>query len=68
MMQGMKDHSRMPVRSKEERNWGAWTPPEETKMTGLLQFRALDPQPASVQLQIRLTGDSAPRTFKWQLK
>lgn len=35
---------------------------------GKLRFKAIAPQPASVELQIRLAGDSSPRSFKWLLK
>ena len=35
---------------------------------GLLRFKAIVPKPASVELQIRLAGDPAPRSFKWLLK
>lgn len=35
---------------------------------GLLRFKAIAPQPASVELQIRLAGDASPRSFKWLLK
>jgi len=35
---------------------------------GLLRFKAIDPRPSSVELQIRLAGDPAPRSFKWLLK
>ncbi len=35
---------------------------------GMLRFKAILPQPASVELQIRLAGDPAPRSFKWLLK
>ena len=35
---------------------------------GMLRFKAIAPQPASVELQIRLIGDPTPRSFKWQLK
>ena len=35
---------------------------------GSLHFKAITPQPPSVELQIRLTGDAAPRSFRWVLK
>jgi hypothetical protein len=35
---------------------------------GLLRFKAIDPRPASVELQIRLSGDASPRSFRWLLK
>lgn len=35
---------------------------------GRLRFKAIAPQPASVELQIRLVGEASPRSFKWPLK
>jgi hypothetical protein len=35
---------------------------------GLLRFKAIAPRPASVELQIRLSGDQSPRGFRWSLK
>lgn len=35
---------------------------------GSLRFKAIVPQPKSVELQIRLANDSSPRVFKWLLK
>lgn len=35
---------------------------------GLLRFGGIAPQPAAVELQIHLTGDTAPRSFRWMLK
>ncbi|MBX3646865.1 MAG: hypothetical protein KF766_04250 [Rhodocyclaceae bacterium] len=35
---------------------------------GQLHFAPLSPQPASVELHIRRTGEAAPRTFAWKLK
>lgn len=48
----------------------AWTgdPPGGHHRKGMLHFKAVVPRPASVELQIRLAGESAPRSFKWQLK
>ncbi|MDO8263812.1 MAG: hypothetical protein Q7T21_11390 [Gallionella sp.] len=43
-------------------------PPGGHHRKGLLRFRAIAPQPASVELQIRLAGDASPRSFKWLLK
>jgi len=43
-------------------------PPGGHHRKGLLRFKATAPQPASVELQIRLIGDPSPRSFKWQLK
>lgn len=35
---------------------------------GSLRFKAIVPQPKSIELQIRLANDPAPRVFKWLLK
>lgn len=35
---------------------------------GLLKFNAISPQPAAIELQIQRTGESKPRSFRWQLK
>jgi hypothetical protein len=43
-------------------------PPGGHHRKGTLRFTAIAPQPASVELQIRLIGDPSPRSFKWQLK
>ena len=34
---------------------------------GVLRFKAIVPQPGSIELQIRLAGDISPRSFKWVL-
>jgi len=44
------------------------SPPGGRHRKGLLHFNAIAPQPASVELQIRLIGDPSPRSFKWRLK
>lgn len=44
------------------------SPPGGHHRKGMLHFKAIAPQPASVELQIRLIGDPSPRSFKWQLK
>jgi hypothetical protein len=46
----------------------AGAPPGGHHRKGLLRFQAITPRPRSVELQIRLTGDTAPRSFKWLLK
>jgi hypothetical protein len=48
----------------------AWegAPPGGHHRKGVLRFKAIMPQPAAMELQIRLAGDSLPRSFKWQLK
>lgn len=43
-------------------------PPGGHHRKGKLSFKALAPPPASAELQIRLTGDPSPRSFKWMLK
>lgn len=43
-------------------------PPGGHHRKGKLHFKAIVPQPASVELQIHLAGETAPRSFKWQLK
>lgn len=43
-------------------------PPGGHHRKGRLSFKAIDPQPASVELQIRLIGDPSPRSFNWRLK
>ena len=35
---------------------------------GVLRFKALTPLPEAVELRIQRPGESAPRTFRWQLK
>jgi hypothetical protein len=43
-------------------------PPGGHHRKGLLRFRAIAPQPRSIELQVRLAGDTSPRSFKWRLK
>ena len=43
-------------------------PPGGHHRKGLLRFKAITTQPRSMELQIRLTGDATPRSFKWLLK
>lgn len=43
-------------------------PPGGHHRKGLLRFKAIVPPPASTELQIRLSGDASPRSFKWLLK
>ena len=47
----------------------AWAgaPPGGHHRKGMLRFKAAGPQPRSMELQIRLTGDTSPRSFKWLL-
>lgn len=35
---------------------------------GTLRFNVIAPTPSSVELHIQLTGDPAPRSFKWLVK
>jgi hypothetical protein len=44
------------------------TPPGGHHRKGLLQFKPISPQPQAVELQIRLRGEPAPRSFRWRLK
>ncbi len=43
-------------------------PPGGHHRKGVLQFKAVSPTPASIELQIKRSGESAPRSFRWQLK
>lgn len=43
-------------------------PPGGHHRKGLLHFMAITPQPQSVELKIRLTGETAPRSLLWLLK
>jgi len=43
-------------------------PPGGHHRKGKLHFKAIAPPPDAVELQIRLAGDPAPRSFKWMLK
>ena len=48
----------------------AWegAPPGGHHRKGVLRFKAIAPQPKSMELQIRLSGDTAPRSLKWLMK
>lgn len=35
---------------------------------GVLRFKALTPMPEAIEMRIQRPGESAPRTFRWQLK
>ncbi len=35
---------------------------------GLLRFTAIKPRPAAIELQIQRSGESSPRSFRWDLK
>lgn len=43
-------------------------PPGGHHRKGVLQFKPVSPMPAAIELQIRRSGESAPRSFRWQLK
>ncbi len=48
----------------------AWegSPPGGHHRKGTLRFKAISPLPATVELQIRLSGESSPRSFRWRVK
>lgn len=43
------------------------TPPGGHHRKGLLRFKTVTPRPQSVELQIRLGGETAPRNFQWRM-
>ena len=43
-------------------------PPGGHHRKGVLQFKSVSPMPASIELQIKRSGETAPRSFRWQLK
>lgn len=43
------------------------TPPGGHHRKGLLRFKTVMPRPQSVELQIRLGGETAPRSFQWRM-
>lgn len=43
-------------------------PPGGHHRKGVLQFKPVSPMPASIELQIKRSGETAPRSFRWQLK
>lgn len=43
-------------------------PPGGHHRKGALRFKAIEPQPTVLELQLRLAGDSSPRSFKWEVK
>lgn len=47
----------------------AWegAPPGGHHRKGLLRFRAMEPPPETVELQIRRKGEASPRNFRWQV-
>ena len=48
----------------------AWRgdPPGGHHRKGVLEFKAIAPLPASIELQIAREGEAQPRSFKWSLK
>lgn len=48
----------------------AWkgSPPGGHHRKGVLSFDAISPKPEAMELQIRLSGDASPRSFRWQAK
>jgi hypothetical protein len=66
---GMENSSVLIADGKQYKPVG-WegSPPGGHHRKGMLRFKAIVPQPASVELQVRLIGDPSPRSFKWQLK
>lgn len=40
-------------------------PPGGHHRKGVLRFRAIEPQPRVLELQLRLAADPSPRSFKW---
>ncbi len=43
-------------------------PPGGHHRKGVLSFAAISPTPASIELQMTLGNDAAPRSFTWRLK
>jgi len=43
------------------------SPPGGHHRKGLLRFNAIKPQPAQLELQLRLSVDATPRSFRWRL-
>ena len=43
-------------------------PPGGHHRKGTLHFKPVSPMPASIELQIKRGGETAPRSFRWQLK
>jgi hypothetical protein len=48
----------------------AWkgAPPGGHHREGVLRFAAIEPSPASIELQIQRPTESTPRSFRWQLQ
>ena len=43
-------------------------PPGGHHRQGVLQFKSVSPLPASIELQIKRSGETTPRSFRWKLK
>ena len=43
-------------------------PPGGHHRKGVLQFQAVSPMPASIELQVKRSGEAALRSFRWKLK
>lgn len=43
-------------------------PPGGHHRSGTLQFEAVSPMPAAIELRITRQGEAKPRSFRWQLK
>jgi hypothetical protein len=43
-------------------------PPGGHHRKGVLRFNPVSPQPKTIELTIQRPGESAPRSFRWQLK
>jgi hypothetical protein len=43
-------------------------PPGGHHRSGTLQFKAVSPMPAAIELRITRQGEARPRSFRWQLK
>ena len=43
-------------------------PPGGHHRKGVLEFKPVSPMPAAIELQIKRSGETAPRLFRWQLK
>ncbi|HEU0186500.1 MAG TPA: hypothetical protein VFR06_01260 [Gallionellaceae bacterium] len=43
-------------------------PPGGHHRKGVLRFKAIEPLPRVLELQLRLAGDPAPRSFRWRVE
>lgn len=43
-------------------------PPGGHHRSGTLQFKAISPMPAAIELRITRQGEAKPRSFRWKLK